>query len=186
MARSPESVPASFTGGFAWYVAYTAIKCEHRARMGLSAKGFAVYLPTYRREVRHARRVKIVDRPLFPRYVFVGFDINRDAWTEVRRTDGVERLLSHDEIPMRVPLGVVEGLRAAMQAGAFMPEDAGGKPAPPMIGESVEIADGPFRDFVVEVVSTPDERNRVEILLQVLGGERRIRMALAALRRHQT
>src|SRR5215470_1526757 len=105
--RAAPEFPASFTGNFGWYVAYTDVKGEQRARMGLAAKGFAVHLPIYLREVRHARRVKVVERPLFPRYLFVGFDINRDPWTEVRRTDGVDRLLSHDEIPVRVPSGVV-------------------------------------------------------------------------------
>jgi len=173
--------PASGARDFAWYVAYTNIKCEQRARMELCAKGFAVYLPTFLREIRHARRVNVVERPLFPRYLFVGFDINRDPWTEVRRTDGVERLLSHEEMPVRVPHGVVEELRAATHLFAGV-EKAG--LALPVIGDCVKIADGPFRDFVVQVASAPDERHRVEVLMHVLGGERKIKMALAALRRH--
>jgi transcriptional antiterminator RfaH len=179
-AQSLGSLPASFTSGFGWYVVYTNIKCEQRARMGLCAKGFAVYLPTFQREIRHARRVKLVERPLFPRYLFVGFDINRDPWTEVRRTDGVERLLSHEEIPVRVPHGVVEELRAAAQLVARVEKAAA--PTPPIPGDCVKIGDGAFRDFVVQVVSAPDERDRVEILMNVLGGERKIKMALSALR----
>jgi len=176
----PAAMTASFAGGFAWYVVYTNIKCEQRARMGLEAKRFAVYLPTYQREIRHARRTKLVERPLFPRYLFVGFDVKRDPWTEVRRTEGVERLLSQDDIPLRVPFGVVESLRAAAaHLGALARKTA----QTPVIGDHVEIIDGPFRDFVVEVVSAPDERQRVEILLKVLGGERKIKMALAALKR---
>jgi len=179
--RRSLELPASFAAGFAWYVAYTDVRCEQRARMELTAKGFAVYLPTYLREIRHARRVKTVERPLFPRYLFVGFDINHDPWTQVRRTDGIDRLLSHDEIPVRVPPGVVEGLRAAQERDVFA--EKARMEAAPTIGEHVEIADGPFRNFIVEVASAPDEQHRVEILLKVLGGERKIRMVLAALRR---
>jgi transcriptional antiterminator RfaH len=180
-ARALADLPAGFAGGFGWYVAYTRIKCEQHARKGLLAKRFAVYLPTYMREIRHARRAEIVERPLFPRYLFVGFDINRDQWTEVRRTDGVERLLSHDEIPVRVPTDVVEAIREAAQLSSHLRKIPG--PPPPKIGEHVKIGDGPFRDFVVQVVSAPDERHRVEILMNVLGGARRVKMALAALQR---
>jgi transcriptional antiterminator RfaH len=178
-AQALADIPAGFAGEFGWYVAYTRIKCEQHARKGLLAKRFAVYLPTYLREIRHARRVKTVERPLFPRYLFVGFDINRDPWTEVHRTDGIDRLLSHDEIPVRVPTDVVEAIRAAAQCSSHLRKTPG--PPAPKIGENVKIGDGPFRDFVVQVVSAPDERHRVEILMNVLGGERRIKMALGAL-----
>lgn len=178
--QAVEELPASFEMGFAWYVVYANINCEARAAMGLTAKRFAVFLPTYAKKIKSGRKLVDVVRPLFPRYLFVGFDINRDPWTEVRLTNGVESLVSNNEIPMRVPPGIVEEIQWAQVAGEFDLK----KPPPAKsveIGDVVPITAGPFRDFVVEVTAAPDEHARVEILLKILGSTRRIKIALADL-----
>lgn len=94
-----------------WYVAYTKASGELRAANHLKRQGFDAYVPLCRRVLRHARRETNVLRPLFPRYVFIGFDVEIDRWRSVNGTQGVSRLICHGERPTPMPDGVVEGLR---------------------------------------------------------------------------
>jgi hypothetical protein len=58
-----------------WYVVQTQPQSESRAELNLRRQGFTTYLPRYMRTRRHSRKVEMVARPLFPRYLFVGFDL---------------------------------------------------------------------------------------------------------------
>ena len=70
--------------------------------------------PIYRRfekTIRHARQLRTVQAPLFPRYLFVILDLERDRWLSVRSTVGVSRLFTtQDGRPIPVPGGIVESL----------------------------------------------------------------------------
>src|SRR5207244_3537555 len=71
-----ERSPPGFTlacGSVRWFCAQTPPHREALARDRLQHLGFTAFLPTVAREVRHARRVEVVARPLFPRYVFLAF-----------------------------------------------------------------------------------------------------------------
>lgn len=61
-----------------WYAVYTKTGAENLAEGHLQRQGFRVYLPRYRKERRHARRITLVKAPLFPRYLFVELDLDRD------------------------------------------------------------------------------------------------------------
>ena len=86
-------------------------KCEAKARLNLAAQGFRAFLPQVRKTVRHARQLRTVRAPLFPRYLFVELDLARDRWLSVRSTIGVASLFTSSEgQPIPVPRGVVEAL----------------------------------------------------------------------------
>ena len=59
-----------------WYVAQTHAQAEAKALLNLARQGFQSYLPQYVKRRRHARRVEWVKAPLFPRYLFVRFDLD--------------------------------------------------------------------------------------------------------------
>ena len=52
----------------AWYVVRVKTAQEDRAVWHLKNQGFHVYMPKYRKTIRHARKVQNVLRPLFPGY----------------------------------------------------------------------------------------------------------------------
>ncbi|MGH6847810.1 MAG: transcription termination/antitermination NusG family protein [Methylocella sp.] len=76
----------------AWYVAYTVAQAEARAAEGITRHGFEVYLPMAKRHVRHRGKRLSQERPLFPRYLFVGFKA-APPWLEVRGIEGVVAIL---------------------------------------------------------------------------------------------
>ena len=99
-----------------WYVAYTQPNGEWKAVAHLRRQGFEAYLPLCRAIRRHARRKEVVRRPLFPRYVFVGFDLAADRWRAVNGTIGISRLVCRGERPAALPDDMVATLRAREDA----------------------------------------------------------------------
>lgn len=179
--RAPRETPEAPTGddrNLAWFVAYTNINCEARAQKGLEAAGYATFLPTLRKFIRHARQRRAVDRPLFTRYLFVGLDPERDGWFAIRTTHGVESILGHEGVPEPVPAFVIAQLRAAQTSGRFdltRPRTFF-KP-----GDRVAVDGGPFGDFVAEV-ATEDDGKRVEILHNLFGRLTRMKIDVARVR----
>src|SRR5262249_50574493 len=103
--------------------------------------------------------------PLFPRYLFVILDLDRDRWLSVRSTIGVSRLLTHrDGRPIPVPNGIVESV-LGWTTGNLTHFDRG-----LVKGQRVRILTGPFSDFV-GTLERLDDSGRVRVLLELMGTE---------------
>lgn len=148
-----------------WYVAYTRAQAEARAAQQLRNQALEVFLPLCRRLRRHARRTEIVLRPLFPRYLFVGFDIDRYPWRSIDGTRGVVHLVRQGESPAAVPDGIVEELRARADASGAVPLDSLKLFER---GRKVLVTAGPFAGHVARYESLTGDQ-RVVLLLDLLG-----------------
>src|SRR5262245_46760695 len=93
-----------------WFLVNTHPKLESRAELHLVWQGFRTYFPTIQKTIRHARQLRTVRAPLFPRYMFLILDLGRDRWLSVRSTVGVSSLFTCEGRPVPVPEGVVETL----------------------------------------------------------------------------
>lgn len=151
-----------------WYVVQTQAHAEERARLNLERQGYAAWLPLYRKARRHAGRSETVLRPLFPRYLFVSLDREREPWRAVLSTFGVSRFVGGAEGPEPVPEAVIEGLRA--RAG---PDGLFALRARLKAGDRVRIAQGPFAELE-GVFQAASDAERVLILLRLLGREVRV------------
>jgi transcription elongation factor/antiterminator RfaH len=153
----------ALAGNERWFLAHTQPKSERKAEWHLGAQGFRTYLPQFRKTVRHARQLRTVPAPLFPRYLFVVLDLERDRWLSVRSTIGVSRLFTHqDGRPIPVPVGVVESL-IEQSDGNLTRLDAGLAK-----GQHVRILSGPFADLV-GMLERLDGAGRVQVLLEMMG-----------------
>lgn len=162
----------------AWYAVRTQTNAEARAVAHLGNQGFAVYLPRYRKQRRHARRVETVLRPVFPGYVFVRLDIERQAWRAINGTFGVIGLVQFGMTPAPVPGGIVEALQARE-------DDAGAVQLAPeglRAGECVRVREGAFEDCI-GVLADVSDAQRVVLLLDLLGREVRVRVPMENLAR---
>lgn len=155
-----------------WYVVQTQAGAEEKAVAHLGRQGFDTYLPRYAKRRRHARRVDTVTVPLFPRYLFVGMDLEAQRWRAVHSTAGVSRLVCNGETPAAVPTGVVEEIRHR--------EDDQGlvrltEPARFREDDPVRITEGPLADRI-GLFSTLSDDQRVVVLLDMLGRRVRVRV----------
>ena len=153
-----------------WYVARTLPQRELHAARQLNNQNFRTFVPRFWKNRRHARKVETISAPLFPRYIFVVVDRNRDRWRSINGTLGVDRLLMYGGEPQAVPLGVVENLIAATDDRGNVRFDFHLKE-----GDAVKVIAGPFADFVGQF-EWLDDNGRVRVLLELLGG--RVRVAL--------
>lgn len=78
--------------GQRWYVVQTKVNCEAKAAENLRRQGYETYLPRYLKRRRHARRVDLTAKPLFPCYMFVAIDVAMQRWRSIQSTFGVSRL----------------------------------------------------------------------------------------------
>ena len=149
-------------GGERWFLAHTLPKSERKAEMHLHFQEFRTYLPRITKTIRHARQLRTVRAPLFPRYIFLILDLSRDRWLSVRSTIGVSSLFTCDGCPVPVPPGIVERLIERSDGDhLFLDADL-------TKGQSVRILSGPFADFV-GTLERLDEAGRVRVLLAMMG-----------------
>jgi transcriptional antiterminator RfaH len=152
-------------GNQRWFLVHTLGHKEQQARMHLRIQGFRTYMPQYQRTIRHARQLRTVRAPLFPGYLFVILDLERDRWLSVRSTIGVSRLVGAADRPLAVPQGIVETLIAhANEANLTLFGDGLQK------GQKIRIATGPFAEFI-GTLDRLDDSGRVRVLLNMMGSE---------------
>jgi len=159
-----------------WYVVYTHANAEAKARSHLLRQGFTTLMPTYRCWRSHARKREVVERPLFPRYLFVALDMLEHRWRPILSTVGVCDLVRHGNAPTPMPRGLAEEIGERAAGGAFdrlSPVDGMRQ------GDVVRILDGPFTDLIGRFAGLAD-KDRVFVLLDLLGRQVRTTLSYAA------
>jgi transcription elongation factor/antiterminator RfaH len=160
---SCKSENLALKGDERWFVVHTLPKSEVQAQMHLHWQGFRTYLPRALKTVRHARQLRTVQAPLFPRYLFTILDLGRDRFLSIRSTVGVSSLFTCGDRPVPVPEGIVESLIERTDESNLTRLDSNLTP-----GQSVRILTGPFADFVGRLERL-DESGRVRVLLDMMG-----------------
>jgi transcription elongation factor/antiterminator RfaH len=150
-------------GNDRWFLVHTQPKSECRAQLHLGAQAFRTHFPTIQKTIRHARQLRTVRAPLFPRYIFLILDLGRDRWLSVRSTFGVSSLFTCEDRPVPVPEGIVEALIHRTDEANLTLFNSGLK-----TGQSVRIISGPFADFV-GTLERLDDAGRVRVLLDMMG-----------------
>ena len=162
-------------GNERWFLVHTLPHCERKAEMHLAAQGFRTHLPQIQKTIRHARQLRTVRAPLFPRYMFLILDLGRDRWLSVRSTIGVSSLFTCEDGPVPVPEGVVEALIQRTDEANLTLFNSG-----LVLGQSVRILSGPFVDFV-GTLERLDDAGRVRVLLDMMGSAVRVVLHRCAL-----
>jgi transcription elongation factor/antiterminator RfaH len=153
----------ALAGNERWFLTHTLPKSEWKAELHLGAQGFRTFQPQIRKTIRHARQLKTIRAPLFPRYLFVILDLERDRWLSVRSTAGVSSLFSsRDGRPVPVPIGIVESLIEHSEDTLTRLDSNLVK------GQQVRILTGPFADLV-GILDRLNEAGRVRVLLEMMG-----------------
>ena len=148
------------TDNATWCVVRTHPHSEDRALINLQRQKYSVFIPRYKKHVRHARKSTYINAPLFPSYLFVELDPNLMSWRSIESTYGVSGLVRFGLEPAIMPAGLVERMRSLSGADGLLGGAADGL----KIGDVVKVTGGPFDQWIGEVVSLPD-KERVCLLL---------------------
>ena len=152
-----------------WCAARLLARREHLALRFLAQSGYETYFPQLREHrVSFGRKIEV--RPgLFPGYAFVLIQLQ---WHTARWAPGTLGLIMDGIQPAKVPDPVIEEIRSRERDGLIdLP-----KPPPLRRGARVRILRGPFTSHLA-IFADMRPRQRVEILLQLLGGEQRVTLA---------
>lgn len=160
-----------------WFVVYTQPGKEQIAIQHLTEQEFFIYIPCYRKERRHARKTDFISAPLFPRYLFIQFDLEKDRWRSINGTRGVSYLLMLDERPISISQEIVDTLKAKEDESGCVPMDS---LSMFMQGEKVRILDGAFEGYTA-TFETLDDKSRVQLLLNFLGRNTKVMLPIQSI-----
>jgi transcriptional antiterminator RfaH len=158
-----------------WAAAQLQPQRERLALHCLAGAGYAVYLPRLRQHrVSHGRKI-VTAPPLFPGYLFVLIELQ---WHTARWAPGVVRVVLDGASPARVPDAVIAEIRSRERNGLVeLPRPPWFKP-----GDRVRVLHGPLAGHV-GLYAGMRPRERVEVLLAILGGAQRVTLAADAVER---
>ncbi len=148
-----------------WYVIYTNAGQEFLVISELKKQNFKVYLPLINKVVKHARKIREVAKPFFPRYLFVYLNTLKDQWSKINYTRGVVNILSSDGCPTRLPEEIIFELK-------LLESNKGLINHIPLVnlekGDNIEILSGPFQGITGKFDGLNDKL-RVRVLLDFMG-----------------
>jgi len=150
-----------------WYAVHTHPRAENTVVNHLKRQGFDTYLPLFKKKRKHARRVDSVLVPFFPRYLFVGMNIENVRWRSIRSTVGVSNFICSGDTPIKVPEHVLGILKSREDENGLI------KLVTERIfetGDKVQIVDGAFSNFIA-VVKEKRGTERVSLLLNLMGSQ---------------
>jgi len=98
-----------------WELLYTKSRAEEWVEVNLRRQGYSTLLPRVRARSGY--------RPLFPRYIFAGFEAGRSA-RELRSTRGVSYVVQCGPQAARVPGEVITEIRGRMDQWGVVVVDA--------------------------------------------------------------
>ena len=145
-----------------WYALRVKGRHEKSVAKALRDQGYAEFLPLYTSTSQWSDRVRVVEVPLFPGYLFCRFD-----WQEplpVLRTPGVIDVVKLGRLPHAVDEGEIAALHIAVSSGLLL------QPWPFLKeGQQVVIQEGPLRN--------------VEGYLAEIRGDRKLILSITLLQR---
>jgi transcriptional antiterminator RfaH len=174
-AKNPVDAPV-LSEDIQWYCVKAQPKRENIAYGALSAlPDIEAFFPRVRFQRTLARGPRAVTEALFPGYLFVRFAPAKRI-RAVRYARGVSYIVKQGREFAPVPEQIVADLRAlaATQVLELPPE-------PWKLGENVRVITGIFRGASGKVAGLVPARQRVQILLELLGQENRVELPLEAL-----
>lgn len=158
-----------------WYCLRSQPKHEHIAAAHLRQyTEIEVYCPRVKIQRSTRRGLVWFTEALFPNYLFARFE--REHWQAmVRSSPGVSGIVHFgDDVPT-IPEQALADLRAAMEHTEIMTV-----PYTIAEGDDVEIVEGPFRGQTAVVKVLLPARERVKVLLEVLGGVTEVELRLTS------
>ena len=146
-----------------WFVIHTKPNEEKKALVNLINQKFTCYMPMYSKEKINKNKIKIIESPLFPRYLFI--EINHLSIQQnfglIRSTIGVSKLLKIGEKPIKIDTNIIQELKKT--------EKERGKNIKKFFesGEIVQIKSGPFKG-IKAIFECEDSNERAVLFFEFL------------------
>jgi transcriptional antiterminator RfaH len=155
-----------------WYVVHTKVRQEQTACENLARQGYGVYFPRVKVLKRRRGRQQAQTEAMFPRYIFFQPGSHAHSIAPVRSTSGVSAIVRFGQEPAVIRPETLIGIREfEARQNAAKDEDI----SPFRCHERVRVVDGPLAGL--EGLITDVSRDRVVVLMQLLGQDTRVNMS---------
>jgi len=133
--------------------------------LGMHEKIFNVIVPIEKKvKIKAGKRVEVEEK-IYPGYVLVDMIVTDDSWYVVRNTPRVTGFVGAGVNPVPLKKEEVEYLFKKMDAGTVKHN------IDMVVGETVLIVDGPFKELEGKINSVDQERGKVKVLVSMFGRE---------------
>lgn len=148
-----------------WYAVHTKPRQEATAELNLQRQGYETYAPKIRlRKRRRDKWTKVVEA-LFPRYLFIRVDANKQSLAPVHSTLGVAGLVRFGQLLRPVPDEIIDYIRQKENPETHQ-HHADEWPHQP--GDAVQILEGPFAGLT-GIFQAANGEDRALLLIDLLG-----------------
>ena len=127
-----------------WYPIFTQIGKEFFLKREIERLGFKTYLPIIKKKISHARKISEVNKPLFPRYIFVYIDKDNDNWFSLNTTQGVEYFLKNNNKILSVKNEIINNLKNLEKKEGYIDISDFFKFKE---GDEIKVKEGPLKGF---------------------------------------
>lgn len=158
-----------------WYAIHTYAGYENAVQrnlkqriesLGMQDKIFDVIVPTEKNiKIKGNKRVEVEEK-IYPGYVLVDMIVTDDSWYVVRNTPRVTGFVGAGVNPVPVSPAEID-----MLLGRMKKDDGAKLDIDMIIGETVKIVDGPFKDLEGKVNQIDSERGKINVLVSMFGRE---------------
>ena len=145
-----------------WFLVFTKAKEEQRAKTNLENQGFQTFLPMIA-FVKMNRSKSTTVEPMFPRYLFIKLNLEKDNWTLIKSTRGVSHIVVFGQRFAEIPDRVVAHLKSGADKNDIFKQTI--KRQEFEKGDTLIIAQGIFKDKEATFLSKKS-KERVRILLR--------------------
>jgi transcription antitermination factor NusG len=109
------AAPAFTAASYPWFALQVRMRHEVDVADHLKGKGYEWFLPLYKARRRWSDRIKEVDAPLFPGYLFCRF--NPHNRLPILKTPGVTQIVGYNHVPVPVDEQEIEAIRRLVASG---------------------------------------------------------------------
>ena len=160
-----------------WYAIQTTSGHENKVRSLIQRKIDADPRPPEERPIRQAlvptqEAVEVkngkkvpVERKIYPGYVLVEMSMNQDTLHVVNGIQGVIKFVGHERFPMPLRPDEVNRLLGIAEAEEQAPREE----IPFLVGQAVQITEGPFTDFSGTVEEVVADKGKVRVSVSLFG-----------------
>ena len=153
-----------------WLIAQIKPNSYNTAIQNLERQGFETFLPKMETTIKKENRFIYKNVFVFPGYMFIGFNPQKFNWTKINSTYGVSKVLVFNNKPSEISYDLIIGLKHRYEVNIEpIPKESLQK------GDFIKFNSGPFVDLIASIENV-DETNRISVLLEAMGGKRRLRL----------
>ncbi|MDP3988875.1 MAG: transcription termination/antitermination protein NusG [bacterium] len=157
-----------------WYAIHTysgyenAVARNLRQRvesLAMENKIFNVIVPTEKKIRTKGGKRQTIQEKIYPGYVLVDMIVNEDSWYVVRNTPRVTGFVGAGVKPVPLDPKEIQELFDRMESDTVRHR------IDFTVGDSVQVVDGPFKDFEGKISEIDEERGKIKVLVSMFGRE---------------